>query len=126
MGLWVRLDPTVPATGRSRAPAPSVGKMPGAMAYRRMPCRPHSTAGDLATASTPALDIAEGTTEGEPVQTQVTMIESTVPLRPAAIQRRPAAWGDVEGAVHDGIGHGIEAARREILGAADEVAGPRR
>ena len=39
----------------------------------------------------PAFDIAEGTTYGEPVCTQVTRIETTEPLLPPAIQRLPTA-----------------------------------
>jgi hypothetical protein len=39
----------------------------------------------------PALDIADGTTYGEPVQTQVTRIETTLPRCPPAIQRLPTA-----------------------------------
>ena len=35
------------------------------------------------------MDIAEGTTKGEPVQIQVTRIETTLPLCPPAIQRLP-------------------------------------
>ena len=40
----------------------------------------------------PALDIAEGTTYGEPVCTQVTRMLTTEPLCPPAIQRLPTAW----------------------------------
>ncbi len=40
---------------------------------------------------TPALDIAEDTTKGEPVHTQVTTIEITEPLWLPAIQRLPTA-----------------------------------
>lgn len=78
--------------GRSRADAPSVGMTPGAMAFRRMPCRPHSTASDLVMASMPALDMADGTTNGEPVQTQVTTMDTTAPDAPLPIQRLPTAW----------------------------------
>lgn len=78
--------------GRSRALAPSVGITPGAMAFSRMPWRPHSMASDLVMASMPALDMAEGTTNGEPVQTQVTTMDSTAPPVPCAIQRLPTAW----------------------------------
>ena len=35
--------------------------------------------------------MAEGTTKAEPVQTQVTRLLTTEPLRPPAIQRLPAA-----------------------------------
>jgi hypothetical protein len=40
----------------------------------------------------PALDMAEGTTKGEPVQTQVTTMDTTLPLSPPLIQRLPTAW----------------------------------
>src|SRR6185295_6735415 len=65
--------------GRSLFEAPSVGNGPGAIALRRMRCRPHSTASDLVITCRPAFDIAEGTTYGEPVCTQVTRIDSTLP-----------------------------------------------
>ncbi|MNL11907.1 hypothetical protein D3C87_1327610 [compost metagenome] len=77
--------------GRKRAVAPSVGITPGAMAFKRMPCLPHSTASDLVMASMPALDMAEGTTNGDPVHTQVTTIDTTAPCVPDAIQRLPTA-----------------------------------
>src|SRR5205823_12347940 len=80
-----------PPPGRNRLVAPSVGKGPGAIAFRRMPCRPHSTASDLVMTCNPAFDIADGTTYGEPVCTQVTRIEITLPLWPPAIQRLPTA-----------------------------------
>ena len=51
-----------PPPGRRRFDAPSVGKGPGAIALRRMPKRPHSTASDLVITCRPAFDIAEGTT----------------------------------------------------------------
>jgi hypothetical protein len=38
-----------------------------------------------------ALPIAEGTTNGPPLRTQVTAIETTLPFRLAAIQRLPTA-----------------------------------
>ncbi|MNV70549.1 hypothetical protein D3C71_1635210 [compost metagenome] len=78
--------------GRRRAVAPSVGITPGAMALKRMPWRPHSIARDLVMASMPALDIADGTTKGVPVQIQVTTMDTTAPGRPEAIQRLPTAW----------------------------------
>src|SRR5262245_33812966 len=80
-----------PPPGRRRLDAPSVGNGPGAMALRRMPKRPHSTASDLVITWRPAFDIAEGTTYGEPVYTQVTRIEITEPGWPPAIQRLPTA-----------------------------------
>ena len=45
-----------------------VGKGPGAMAFRRIPRRAHSTASDRVIATTPALAQAEGSTNAEPVQ----------------------------------------------------------
>lgn len=77
--------------GRRRASMPSVGISPGAIAFSRMPCRPHSTASDFVMASTPAFDMAEGTTKGAPVRTQVTMIDTTAPPVPSAIHRFPTA-----------------------------------
>src|SRR5262245_41924329 len=77
--------------GRSRFVAPSVGNGPGAIAFSRMLCLPHSTASDLVMMCRPAFDIAEGTTYGDPVQTQVTRIETTEPLWLPAIQRLPTA-----------------------------------
>ena len=41
---------------------------------------------------TPALLIAEGTTNGPPLCTQVTTIDTTLPLCLPAIQRLPTAW----------------------------------
>ena len=61
------------------------------MPFSRMPYLPHSTASDLVITCRPAFDIAEGTTNGEPVCTQVTRIEITEPLCPPAIQRLPTA-----------------------------------
>ncbi|KEH08237.1 hypothetical protein GY14_21435 [Delftia tsuruhatensis] len=78
--------------GRRRWLAPWVGITPGAIALNRMRLGPHSTASDLVMASSPALDMAEGTTKGEPVSTQVTTMDSTEPGSPSAIQRRPTAW----------------------------------
>src|SRR3954468_13244486 len=80
-----------PPPGRKRLVAPSVGKGPGAIAFSRMPKRPHSTASDLVITCRPALDIADGTTYGDPVCTHVTRIDSTLPLLPPAIQRLPTA-----------------------------------
>src|SRR5207244_1187425 len=75
-----------PPPGRRRLLAPSVGNGPGAMALRRMPKRPHSTASDFVMTCRPAFDMAEGTTYGEPVWTRATRIESTVTLWPPPIQ----------------------------------------
>src|SRR5881394_3787120 len=86
MGLSLD-ESSKPPPGRRRLVAPSVGNGPGAIAFSRMPKRPHSTASDLVITCRPALDIADGTTYGEPVCTQVTRIESTVPLLPPLIQR---------------------------------------
>ena len=71
---------------------PSVGISPGAMALRRMPWRPHSCASDMVIAWIAALLIAEGTTNGPPLRTHVTAIETTLPFCLAAIQRFPTAW----------------------------------
>jgi hypothetical protein len=38
------------------------------------------------------LAIAEGTTKAEPDLTQVVSVDSTEPVRPPSIHRRPAAW----------------------------------
>src|SRR3984885_3633202 len=70
---------------------PSVGISPGAMALRRMPWRPHSCASDMVIAWIAALLIAEGTTNGPPLRTQVTAIETTLPFCLAEIQRLPTA-----------------------------------
>src|SRR5216683_6106262 len=70
---------------------------PGASAFTRMPYLAHSTASDIVIACTAALAIADGTTNAEPVQTQVVSVDSTLPGRPPAIHRRPAAsvvWKD--------------------------------
>ena len=63
--------------GDRRAQAPSVGKGPGAMAVKRMPLGPHSTASDWVMTLRPAFDIAEGTVKGPPLQIQVVRIETT-------------------------------------------------
>src|SRR3954447_13276856 len=75
--------------GLSRAQAPSVGKGPGAMALKRMPRLPHSTARDWVMTLRPALDMAEGTVKGPPFQTQVVRIEITEACLPSASQRLP-------------------------------------
>jgi hypothetical protein len=61
------------------------------MALRRMPWRAHSTARLWVITATPALDIADGTTKGLPVHTQVVRMLSTLALRFSAIQRLPQA-----------------------------------
>src|SRR3954451_23402492 len=68
--------------GLSRAHAPSVGKGPGAMALKRMPRPPHSTARLWVITFRPALDIADGTVNGPPCQTQVVRIDTTEPCLP--------------------------------------------
>ena len=70
-----------------------------------------------------ALLIAEGTTNGPPLRTHVTAIETTLPFCLAAIQRFAHRLGHIERAMHDDIGDGVEPARRQILGARDEIAG---
>src|ERR1700744_5580117 len=80
---------SVPAPGFSRAQAPSVGKGPGAMALKRTPRLPHSTASDWVMTFSPALDMAEGTVKGPPCQTQVVRIETTEAWSPADNQRLP-------------------------------------
>src|SRR2546427_60645 len=87
MGLSART--CSPPCGFSRALMPSVGNRPGAMALKRMPRLPHSTASDCVMACTPDLAMAEGTVKAEPFQTQVVRMDSTLALRPSASQRRP-------------------------------------
>src|SRR5260370_24311962 len=79
----------VPPPGFSRAQAPSVGKGPGAMALKRMPLAPHSTASDWVITLRPAFDIAEGTVKGPPLHTQVVRMETTEAFLPSAIHRLP-------------------------------------
>src|SRR5205085_5910559 len=79
----------VEPVGFSLAQAPSVGKGPGAMALKRMPRPPHSTASDWVITFKPAFDIAEGTVNGPPFHTQVVRIEVTDPVLPSASQRLP-------------------------------------
>src|SRR5690242_6456934 len=83
--------PEVDWPGLRRAQAPSVGKGPGAMALKRMPRFPHSTARLMVMTLRPALDIAEGTVNGPPCQTQVVRIETTEACAPSASQRLPAS-----------------------------------
>src|ERR1700689_5812068 len=94
MGIWSAC--VAPAelflVGLSICQAYSVGIGPGAMALSRIPYRAHSTASDMVIACTAAFPIADGVTNAEPVHTQVVSVERTVPGRPAAIQRLPAAW----------------------------------
>ena len=70
---------------------PSVGKGPGAIALTRMPLGPHSTARDFVIVWSADFDIAEGTTNGEPVQTQVARIEIIDPLICCSIHFLPTA-----------------------------------
>ena len=76
-----------------------------------MPLGPHSTASDWPMTLRPALDMAEGTVNGPPFQTQVVRIETTDAFLPSAIQRLPAVEGDEEGAAEDDVGDGVEGAR---------------
>src|ERR1700748_3392788 len=78
--------------GASRAQAPSVGKGPGAMALKRTPRLPHSTASDWVMTLRPALDMADGTVNGPPCQTQVVRIETTEACLPSLSQRLPHSW----------------------------------
>ncbi|MNY56132.1 hypothetical protein D3C86_1921780 [compost metagenome] len=55
------------SSGNNRSQAPLVGNGPGAIALRRIPCRAHSNASDLVMVNTPALAMADGTTQPEPV-----------------------------------------------------------
>ena len=57
---------------------PSVGISPGPTALSRMPYCAHSTASDLVITSMPALLIADGTTYGLPLSTQVVMMLITL------------------------------------------------
>ena len=71
----------------------------------------------------PAFDIAEGTVNGPPFHTQVVRIEITFAF---CFCLDPAFAGGerhVERAVEDDVGDGVEAVRRQVLRAADEVAG---
>ncbi len=74
-------------------------------------------------ACTAALLIADGTTNGPPLRTQVTTIDTTLPGTPRGDPALADRVGDIERAVHDDIGDGVEAAWAEVLGAGDEVAG---
>src|SRR3569832_109181 len=79
------------AAGLSRSHAPLAGKGPGAMAFRRMPCGPHSCASDMVMTLSPAFDIALGTVKGPPFQIHVVRIEITDALFLPSIQRLPHA-----------------------------------
>src|SRR6201996_8155923 len=70
--------------------APAVGNAPGAIATRRTPLGPHSTARLLVIANTADLAIADGTVKARPVMVEVERMLSTTPLWPASIQRLPA------------------------------------
>jgi hypothetical protein len=80
--------------GFKRCPAPFVGKRPGAMALRRMPCGAHSTASDLVMMLMPAFDIADGTVKGPPFHTDVVRIETTLACCLASIQRLERRWDE--------------------------------
>ena len=56
-----------------------------------MPWRPHSTARLWVITATPAFDMADGTTNGLPVHTQVVSMLITLALRCSAIHRLPQA-----------------------------------
>src|ERR1700756_5452704 len=65
-GLFFLAISSIDFTGISRENAPSVGTGPGAMALKRMPYLPHSTARLRVRFSTPALATEEGTTYDDP------------------------------------------------------------
>src|SRR5258705_2421294 len=79
--------------GFKRSPAPFVGKRPGAMALRRMPCGAHSTASDLVMTLMPAFDIADGTVKGPPFHTDVVRIQPT--LAACSAPSRPLPTSDI-------------------------------
>jgi len=106
--------------GLSRAQAPSVGKGPGAMALKRMFFEP-THASDWVMMLRPALDIAEGTVNGPPFHTQVVRMEVTAGL-PCAIQRLPQSRV-TKNEPRKTMLRSPRNAGREVLGAADEVAG---
>ena len=56
-----------------------------------MPFGPHSTARLRVIATMPAFAAADGAVKAEPVKEGVVATLSTVPPRPASIQRRPRA-----------------------------------
>src|SRR6476661_9761777 len=78
-------------TGISRENAPSVGTGPGAIAFKRIPYLPHSTARLRVIFSTPAFATDEGTTYGEPHCAYVVVMLRTLALRFSLIQRLPQA-----------------------------------
>src|SRR3982074_581980 len=65
--------------GLRRLLMPSVGISPGRMGSRRRPYLPTPAASDCVSGGAAALLIADGTTEGEPLRTQVTVIDTTLP-----------------------------------------------
>ena len=71
----------------------------------------------------PAFDMAEGTVKGEPLNTQVTRIERTEARSPRRQPALAAFKRGQEGAAEHRIGNGIETARRQVFGPADEIAG---
>src|SRR3981081_599930 len=98
------------------------------MAFSRMPWRAHSTARLWVITATPALDIAEGTTKGLPVHTQVVRMLMTLDAYDArlALLGDPtlaASVGRVERAMQDDVGDGVEGARAEVLGLGNEIYG---
>ena len=85
------LSPRFAADGLSRSQAPFVGNGPGAIAFNRMPCGPHSEASDFVMILRPAFDIALGTVNGPPFQIHVVRIEMTLAFVLPSIQRLPQA-----------------------------------
>lgn len=69
----------------------SVGKVPGAIQFSRMPRSAHSTARLCDMTLMPAFDMALGTVKAEPFQTQVARMERTEAGTCSAIQRLPQA-----------------------------------
>src|SRR6202022_2924526 len=74
-----------------REKAPSVGIGPGAIAFRRIPACPHSTARDRVIARTPAFAQAEGSANAVPVQAYVVTIDTIAPGAFRASRWRPTA-----------------------------------
>src|SRR3982074_2620267 len=71
--------------GLRRLLMPSVGISPGAMVLRRMPYSPHSIASDIGKPRIADLLLAAGPPWGEPLRTQVTVIDTTLPRSLLAI-----------------------------------------
>src|SRR5207253_7434769 len=74
-----------------REKAPSVGMGPGAIAFKRMPAWPHSTARERVIARTPAFAQAEGSANAVPVQAYVVVIDTIAPGAFRASRCRPTA-----------------------------------